>query len=116
MNAEEINKLRSTSEHEIEYIPIENTPLTIGRRGKEYHLLLGKWKLNDEPFETINQVEVYMKTNMWNLVMKIASSVTFDMVKPYVQIQATKEAGVKINEPEIISDGKGPLHGSYNIK
>lgn len=102
MNAEEIAKQRSLNEELVEYNEIIGTPFTMAfvKEQKRYYILLGKTKMETNGFEKDTIAINWMEDNMWTLVMRIASTVCRDMIQPYIQMQAAKEAGVKINKPE----------------
>lgn len=100
MSAEELEQEKSSNEQQIEYIKIEGSPFTIAKVGNEYHLLMGNWKINDETMYSEQEVLNYMESNKWNIVMKMAGCIVYDMVKPVIAAEAIKPLGVHVNKPE----------------
>lgn len=113
MSAEERAKVASSSE--TVYEDLENTPLRLGEKNGLWYILMGNTVLEKQGFTEPAVAKIWITQNTLTLARQIAATVCYDMIKPYIQMQAAKEAGVKMNNPEIISDGKGPIHGSYKL-
>lgn len=109
MNAEEIAKQRSLNEELVEYHPIDGGPFTRAyvKEQKRWYLLMGRTKMETEGFERWEQIHEWMAVNMWTLIMRVSSTVCRDMIQPYIQMQAAKEAGVRVNAPEVIVSEDG---------
>ena len=93
-----------TMQKELEYsrteTPILGTPFKIGKHGENYHLIMGTWKINDNAMNSEEEVLSYLEREKWNIIMRVAGCVVYDMVKPLVVAEALKEKGVIINKQE----------------
>jgi len=59
---------------------IEKTPFwVIGNKEQGYNLIMGKWKLNTEPFQAKSQLKAWMNTDHWNIILSMIICVTNDL-------------------------------------
>lgn len=71
-NVEETHKENSSKEL-IERIRIDGTPFTATKYGEEWHLMMGRYRLNKEPIKTYADIIEYMEIEKWNIVLMIAA-------------------------------------------
>ena len=95
----ELKEMQENLEEVRTETPITGTPFKIGKHGNGFHLIMGTWKINDEAMENENQVLTYLETEKWNIMMRVAGCVVYDMVKPLVVAEALKAQGAHINKP-----------------
>lgn len=58
-----------------------NSPFwIIGNDEKGYNLTMGKYKLNQTPFETIHDLEIWMSYNMWNNIISMIICTTTEII------------------------------------
>lgn len=98
----ELKAMRDNNTESIEYFAMSGTPFRAAKKDGIYYLLMGNRLMEKEGFENQEHIDAWIKVNMWELIMRMCSSVCYDMIKPYVMTQALKEKGIKVNEPEII--------------
>lgn len=105
-SAEEISKEQSTLETMVEYEPIPGSPMQWAKKGEKWHLIMGKWKLNEgDGFNDRLDAETWLHLQHWNIILKIASCICYDFMKPLATIQGVNNAGGKINlDPKEIID------------
>lgn len=79
-NTEDQGKQNSlNSEELIERKQMENTPFWIcGNIETGYWLTLGKWRLT-EPVKDMDTVEMEVKTNKWNIIVKLIICINNDI-------------------------------------
>lgn len=91
-SADEIHKQNSPL---IEREQIPNSPFwIIGDKENGYNLIMGKWKLTQEPIAEKEHVTLWIRQNRWNLILSMIICVTQD-----IHDQNTKEIH---KEPQII--------------
>lgn len=55
----------------IEYVQIEKTPFTAVRKEEEWYLMMGKYRLNDQPFKSLKEVQEDAKDASWFRIMQV---------------------------------------------
>lgn len=59
---------------------LEGTPFWIIQNKTGYNLIMGKYRMNNTPLETLNELHAWMDKNKWNIQMSIAICVVTDML------------------------------------
>lgn len=73
MNAPETDNLDSSNKL-IERELIEGTPFWIIKRENEYYLTMGAYKINHIPLKSREEVDKYMKEQLWNIICTVILS------------------------------------------
>ena len=98
----ELEEIRTKNTETIQYEEIAGTPFRYAKKDNYWYLLMGNRLMEQKGFDTRNAIDKWIEENKWELILRVCSSICYDMVKPYVMTQALKEKGIKVNEPEII--------------
>lgn len=86
MTFEEYNKsgiyeegaIMDPSKKLIEREQLQGTPFWIIKNDEEFNLIMGRYKLNEFPLRTREEVDRFMTSDIWNLILKIILAVIQD--------------------------------------
>ena len=104
MSAEEITNLRSSLE--TVYENIDGTPCRLGQKNGLWYILMGNTVLEKQGFNTTQDAKKWINDNTLILARQIAATVCYDMIKPYIQMNEARLAGVQINTPEVTNQNQ----------
>jgi hypothetical protein len=72
-NAEKTNTNKQNSSKPIEYKKIKDTPFTIVITEEKHHtILIGKYRLNNQPLLSEEECEQYIEKEKWNIILTMA--------------------------------------------
>lgn len=80
MNAEDQNKEHS-SEELVERHQIPGSPFTSVKHQDQYYLLMGKYRLNEQPLASHDEVIQYANDNEYDVILKMIMIVFNDLVE-----------------------------------
>lgn len=84
----------NSSEPLIERGEIKGTPFHWWKRTEEgkYHIALGKYRLNDEPIHTQEELEEYLYEHEWDIILKMIMITTTDLLEAAKRHNDTNKA------------------------
>lgn len=71
----------SKNEELISRWQLENTPFWILRENEQFNIVLGKYRINEEPLTSKIECELYLNNNTWKVVTQICIIVMNDIQK-----------------------------------
>lgn len=59
------------AKHLVKFTEVENTPFTIAEQEEQYHILLGKFRMNKEPFDNFDEALKEAETINWDKIINV---------------------------------------------
>lgn len=73
-------KMPEPTKQEYHREQLEGTPFWMIQNKEGWHLIMGKYRINNAPFETSVDLLTWMKTEQWNITLSIIIAVTTDLL------------------------------------
>lgn len=90
-DANAADKQHSSNEQpKYQFHPVEGTPFTIVQQEEEFHLLMGKYRLNVNPFKTFEEALADTQNATWNRIVMIMQ-ILIKENQEQIQLNATIE-------------------------
>lgn len=81
-NAQETHK-QNSGEHLIEQGQIQGWPFKWIKKDEEFILVFGKYKINDRPLISIEDIHAYIELETGNIFMKMSFIIAGDAIEAY---------------------------------
>lgn len=92
ITAKETSNSESNSEKLIERVPLIGTPFTSTKHHDEYHLVMGKYRLNERPLANHEEVIDYANEEEYNIILKMIMIVVNDLIEEGKRQKDTNKA------------------------
>lgn len=93
------NKKSSESEQLVEYFPVKDTPFTVAKNGKEWYVLMGKYRLT-EAMETKEEAMRDAKGTKWMRIMQVIQIMLTDHESEKTKAEEANKNQLKLSLTE----------------
>lgn len=85
-NAKKTNKENSSTEL-VKMEKIHGTPFTAVLRDEKYYIIMGKYRMNEEPLNTMDEVYEFLENEMWNVMTAMMVIISGDTLENHLRSQ-----------------------------